>query len=370
MQSIQLTGTITYAENIKNLKIGDTIKLIRNPNNKISTDAVGAYTLNGIKIGYVPFKETQIDIKSKYTISKINLILHPPIVLLSYNFETSNFIQVEPKCILDLRETNIIEQNDDVKSFKKYLQVSGVEIRKIGITYSDDNYINLCMNDDIFYLVTKSYYENNIFKYDEIYKYKLIPKCIFQQFQIHRLEIYLERKYKTIDSLLSKKIKIDNIEFTETKYNTINKDIFNNLSEEQTNNLIKLIVQYNVEPNKYYNPNIYYKLISNDNIDLNYNLEKFNSDFKELKIGGLCYNHTFKKYCNIDLYDDNNIIDISTRKISKEYYIELLIKLVISEKNIINIFNPITGILYSQEISEIVKNNLKLIICPKLKNVN
>ena len=36
---------------------------------------------------------------------------------------------------------------------------------------------------------------------------------------------------------------------------------------------------------------------------------------------------------------------------------ELLIKLIISNKNIINVFNPITGILYSKEISE---NSIKL----------
>ena len=365
MQTIQLTGTITYADNIKNIRLGDTIRLNRNPNNKISADAIGAYTMNGLKIGYVPFKDSQIDIKSKYTISKINLIYHPPIVLISYNFEPSNFIQVEPSCILKLRNNDIIEVNNDIKSFKKYLQVANIDVKEIGIIYSDDNYVNLLMNDDIFYTVTKNYYEKNIFKYDEFYKLKLIPKCIYQQFQIHRLEVYLERTYKTIDSLLSKKKVLNNLEFIETnfietKFDIINKKIFNNLSEEQIFNIIKLIVQYTIEPNEYYNPKTYYKLISNNDIDFNYNLDKFNNNFNELKIGGICYNHTYKRYCNIDLYDDNNIIDISTKKINKEYYIELIIKLIICNKNIINIFNPITGILYTLEISESMKNNIKI----------
>ena len=313
MQTLQVTGTITYGENIKSLKIGDTIRLARNPNNKISSDAIGAYTLNGLKVGYIPFKDSQIDIKSRYTVAKINLMLHPPLLLLSYNFESINFIKVEPECVLESRENKIIEMNDNVKSFKKYLEVSGIEIDNIGITYRDNNYINLCMNDNIYYTVTKSYYEQNIFKYDEFYKFKLIPRCIYQEFQIHRLEVYLKLKYKTIDSLLTKKIKI-NMDFTEIKIEPImNSNIFINLSQEQINNIIKLIIQYNIEPINYYNP----KLISDIEIDIN--LDRFKNYFNELKIGGLCYNHTFKRYCYIDFYDDNNIIDISTRNINKEY---------------------------------------------------
>jgi len=358
MQTIQITGTTTYAENIKDLKIGDRVKLIKNPNNKISADAVGVYTLDGSKkVGYIPFKDSQIDIKLKYLVSKINLTLHPPLLLLSFEFEPSNFIQVEPEYIIELRDNKIIEINDDTRSFKKYLQKSEIEVEQLGITYHDNNYINLLMNDDVFYTVTRDYYEKNIFTYDEFYKFKLIPKCIYQQFQIHRLEIYLKRKYKSIDSLLTKKYRIDNIEFIETSFESINDKIINTLSPEQQINFIKLIVQYNIEPNEYYNPKLYFKLISKNDIDINYNIEKFKNNFNKLKIGGLCYNHEYKKYCDIDLYDDNNIVEISTRKINKEYMTELLIKLIISNKNIINVFNPITGILYSKEISE---NSIKL----------
>ena len=360
MQTIQLTGTITYSDNIRNLKLGDIIRLQKNPNNKISSDAIGAYSLKDLKIGYIPFKESQINIKSRYTISKINLLLHPPLVLLSYEFESSNFIQVEPQCILDLRCNNIIEINNDIKLFKKYLQVSNIEFGNLGITYKDENYINLLMDDNIFYTVTKDYYEKNIFKYDEFYKFKLIPKCIFQQFQIHRLENYLKRKYKSIDSLLTKKIKFDNFEFVQTKIELINDKILENLSKDQQNNFMKLIVQYNIEKNEYYNPELYFNLITGLHIEINYNLEKFKNIFNNLKIGGICYNHDYNKYCYIDLYNDDNIIDISTRNINKEYITELLIKLIISNKNIINIYNPITGILYTNEISESIKSNIKL----------
>jgi hypothetical protein len=44
MQSIQVDGTFTYSKNIKDLKIGDQIKLIPNPSNRLNSEAVGAYT--------------------------------------------------------------------------------------------------------------------------------------------------------------------------------------------------------------------------------------------------------------------------------------------------------------------------------------
>lgn len=360
MQTIQITGTTTYAENIKSLKIGDTVKLIKNPDNKFSAEAVGVYSLGGLKVGYIPFKASQINIKSKYTVSKINLMFHSPLLILSYEFEPCNFIQVEPECILLLHDNNDVIINNDVKIFKKYLQVSDIEVHKIGIIYQDDNYINLLMNDDIFFTVTRKYYEDNIFKYDEFYKFKLIPKCIYQQFQIHRLEIYLKMKYKTIETLLTKKIKLDDYDFIEKQFPQINDKLFNNLNNEQLENLIKLIVQNNIESNKYYDPKLYFKLILNIDIDINYDLETFKNNFNNIKIGGMCYNHEYKRYCYIDLYDDNNIIDISTRKISKEYVKELIIKLIISNKNTINIFNPITGILYTKEINQTVIDSIKL----------
>jgi hypothetical protein len=106
--------------------------------------------------------------------------------------------------------------------------------------------------------------------------------------------------------------------------------------------------------------NIYFSLILNLDIDINFDLDNFKNNFENLKIGGICYNHTLKRYCDIDLYNDDNIIDISTIKITKEYYKELLIKLIISNKKIINIFNPITGILFTKEISDDIKNKIKL----------
>jgi len=392
MQYIQIDGTYTYIDNVKSLKIGDIIKLIANPLNRLNADAIGAYTLNGKKIGYIPFKATQIDINGKYVISKINLSQLNPILLISKEFDVSNFIHCEPYIITFLKNKTLryietpLELTNDLKKFAKQLQIQNSGINKIGICEFDDYFTTLCIetNDssNVFYTVTKKYYDLNIFKYDEFFKFGLITKCIYQQFQIHRLEKYLEINYKFLSSK-----KINNL--IKSKY--INNDLLlvnSGFKQIKTNDLIildnqiiklidipdytldfiKLLVQYLVDTTNHdnlFNPNKLLKLLNKNEIMLN----KFNANyllnmFPNIKIGGICYNHKLKLYCTIDLFDDDNIIEISDieisdiEKINHTFLIKLLIKLIISGKKIINIYNPITGILFQQEISNELKKNI------------
>ena len=132
MQTIQIDGTFTYADNIKTLKLGDNIKLISNPNNRINSEAIGAYTLCGKKIGYVPYKLSQINIKGKYYVSKINLSQQCQQLLISYIFDNSNFIIVEPIFIKENKYKHAIIESDhikDIQHFTRYLEREG-NIRK------------------------------------------------------------------------------------------------------------------------------------------------------------------------------------------------------------------------------------------------
>ena len=385
MQYIQIDGTYTYIDNVKSLKIGDIIKLIANPLNRLNADAVGAYTLNGKKIGYIPFKSTQIDINGKYVISKINLSQLNPILLISKEFDVSNFIHCEPYIISFLKNKTLryIETpsklTNDLKKFAKHLQMQKSGITKIGICDFDDYFTTLCIetNDssNVFYTVTKKYYDSNIFKYDEFFKFGLITKCIYQQFQIHRLEKYLELNYKVLSSKkinnLIKSLNNDflsvNSGFTQIKTNELiilDNQIIKLIDiPDYTQDFIKLLVQYLIDSSNHYNlfnPNNLLKLLNKNEILLN----KFNADyllnmFPNIKIGGICYNHKLKLYCTIDLFDVDNIIEISDiQEINHTFLIKLLIKLIISEKKIINVYNPITGILYQQEISNEIKKNI------------
>ena len=87
MQEIQIDGIFTYIENVKNLKLGDKVKLKLNQNNRINKEAVGVYTdKTNLKIGYIPFKSSQLDITQDYKIEKIHLNQKNLLVTISREF--------------------------------------------------------------------------------------------------------------------------------------------------------------------------------------------------------------------------------------------------------------------------------------------
>lgn len=407
MQQIEINGIFTYIDNIKTLKLDDRIKLLPNPNNKVNKEAIGAYTLTGKKIGYVPFTTSQIDINGKYIVSKIKLNKISPVVTISIEFNTSNFIHCEPLCISQLKLSQLSNEKlpdelvYDLKQFAKYLEKSGNKVNRISVYEFNESFITLCIStqisnikssesndiNNLFYTVTKQYYDKNIFKYNEFYKFGLISKCIYQPFQIHRLEKYLEYNYKSIKKIiLTNKITFNKISKTisnnllKTNFEQIestdlillNKSLLSTIiNSSYSEDFIKLLVQYllgNIQQDntlqELYNPNNLLKLLNKNEIKLDdFNIQYLLNMFINLKIGGICYNHNYKLYCTIDLYDDNNIIEIANiNEISELYLIELLIKLIISEKQIINVYNPITGILFylniSTEIKNIIINNI------------
>jgi hypothetical protein len=73
MDNIQLDGVYSFVDNIKKIKLGDPIKLMINSNNIISNKAIGVYTIDNKKIGYLPFTCDQIDINNKFFINCIQV---------------------------------------------------------------------------------------------------------------------------------------------------------------------------------------------------------------------------------------------------------------------------------------------------------
>ena len=118
----------------------------------------------------------------------------------------------------------------------------------------------------------------------------------------------------------------------------------------ETDDTILYAIQHIISNNPYYN----LSTINNINID------SLKANFNELKLGGIAYNHIYKLYCNIDCYDDNNIILISTSQ--NNNIIELIIKAIIADKKIINIVNPLKGIIKQYELSEDIINSIKNIL--------
>jgi hypothetical protein len=307
MQSFQIDGTYTYIDNVKTLKLGDIVFLRKNPKNNINKEAVGVYTKNNHKIGYMPLKSSQLEMDSqqniKYSVTKINLTLEYPQILISREYEMSNIIKFEPRMDTNKR----IETCDGLKEFSRFLKHSGHNITDIYVSYMDLNFIDIIIHtpDSItkYYTVTKKYYEDNIFYYDELYKFNLIPRCIYMPFMTHRLEVYIMNNYKPLEKLLrSKKLKID---------------IF----------------------------------------DVNFE-EKDNIILDDIKHNAIAYNHNMKIYCYIDMYNDNMIASNITSNITIDIKKEIILKSIISNKNIITIINSKNNKYYQYNITETMKDSI------------
>jgi hypothetical protein len=323
MQSIQIDGTYTYAENVCTLRLGDMIRLEKNSNNRINTEAIGAYIVKtGKKIGYVPFKASQIDIKAKYKVTKI---LHGQ-VLISREYEVSNIVEVQPKFVKEIIVKNNLKiRNQDLKDFKKFLEKSGIDILDCVISWQNENFINIMIitpeQITTFYTVTKKYYEDHVFQYDELYAFNLIPHNIFLPFQIHRIEIYIEKNYKPIEKILKKysilKNMIQNI--------CIEKIPIQSIKNIDNINKLKMAVQYTVSGNKEY--------------DVGINIEK-TQYLDNCKLGGIAYNHKIKAYCYVDLYNDNEIIEITYNwEPSDSNILEMIVRANIANKKTIIIID-------------------------------
>lgn len=296
IQTIQIDGTFSFIDNIRNCRIGDYIKLIPNSNNRISKDAIGAYTITQKKIGYIPYKNTQVDINAKYKIEKINLTQQNPILLISREHEKINIIRVGEKH----KELNNKLITNDFMHFIKYLRHAGHTIIDGGIIYNDENYIDIFIESSeikYYYTVTKKYYDKNIFLYDEFFDLGLIKRNTYKPFFVHRPEIYIELSYISINKLMNKKA-------------------------------IKAL-KYDIT------------FVENNEIDI-----------KDFMNNGLCYNHELKCYCMVDLYDGNNIVEIveDLSVINSAY---LLLKLIISDKTRIYISNSNKILRYSASNDEL-----------------
>jgi len=343
MQSIQIDGTFTYIDTVKTVKLGDLVKLIKNPNNRINKEAVGVYTMDGKKLGYIPFKSSQLDITESFYISKISLTKDNLQLLISRKYPAagdSNIIQIEPeifrKSLVSKQISTLFPENfsQDLKRFQKNLEKSGVKFNRIVPIYYDTNYITIMIEtlDDknektknYFYLVTKEYYDNNVFKYDEFFELGLMARNIYIPFQIHRLEIYIEKNYKPIK--VNSRTKAD-IDMTETKIERIFKT--KTIDDED---MIRAIIQSEIMGNP----------ISEE---YSINLLPLLELFPNLKAGGICYNTTMKKYCYIDMYCDDMIIELIFDKPTNSKLNEMNYKLEIANKTTFAMINPIAGILY------------------------
>ena len=98
------------------------------------------------------------------------------------NMKILKYLKSYPK---NIKNTDKINDNimTSIKEFIISLQKTGFNINNVNVIYTDENFIDLSITIDnienLFYIVTKKYYEENVFHYDELYKFELMPKNIF-----------------------------------------------------------------------------------------------------------------------------------------------------------------------------------------------
>lgn len=213
MQSFQIVGTNSFFENIRELKLNDTILLIPNPDNKQNPKSVGLYTSTMKKIGYLPFNIDQIKyINIPCKITKLNLIQGNTIIIISRIIPSDDFVlSIENNSNIILDNTGLTKE---LTAFKKFLERNKNQIHLIGITFMDEDFIDIYIqtnNSGVkFRTVTKSYYDKYIIKYDEFYKIGLIQNSIYEPFKIHSLDSYIKKNYKLVTAKQSKITKPNN----------------------------------------------------------------------------------------------------------------------------------------------------------------
>jgi hypothetical protein len=199
MFKFQIEGVKSFIDNLKDIKLNDKVLLKKNLNNKFSNEAIGIYLINNKKIGYAPFIYSQhIHLNLEYYIVNINLSKKEFIIGCLYP-ETNYLDIIKP----DDSNKNI-NNNHDLYLFKKKLEIIGLNITDIKVLYADDNFIDIKIISNnkinIFYTVTKKYYDNNLIKFTEFYDNKLIKFNVYIPFFTHRLEEYIIRNYNHINA--------------------------------------------------------------------------------------------------------------------------------------------------------------------------
>ena len=338
MPCYKVLGIYSYADNLKNIKINDSVVLKNEKYNIKSQNAIGVYTIDNKKIGYLPI-EKSLETNSyynSYKISKILLNHEYPILEINRSYSPIGFItNIEYPYIKNIKyDMTIINPSDKTKQaligLINYFKTKKIKIKKIGVTFEDDNYINIIIQTskgiETYYTVTNKYFKLNNEKFDELYENELIENIFFRDFLFHRLECYFESNYERIE-------------------NNIYNFIFNietHIIHEKTNiDSLKAILylRYLIEKDDTY-INKKYNIIDTNIINiitLIYNL------YPNITIGNFYYDHNLKIYEYINFELDEYFFDIVD---NEDKINNIIMKAKLCNKQNINVYNPIKGVIY------------------------
>jgi len=336
MPSYKIVGIYSFAKNLLDIKLNDSVTLKQEIHNIKSKNAIGVYFNNDKKIGYLPIenKSELNKFNNSYKISKLVLNKEYPVVEISRTYDNTSILldcdfPWEKKIKYPLQVINLTtDLEKSLTALIKYLGNKRIKIKKALITFTNDNYTNLVLETakgiQTFYTITYNYFLKHSEYYDELLELNLIDNAFYKDLMFYRIENYYESNYKNIMDL-NVDIDID-LEINE-------KQVHEPLSINK-NEIINII-------------NIYwYCLYKNDMTYISHVYKNVNSldetkkyfNSLELKRGNFYYDHKYQIYSWIEWLTEDKVFMI-TSDISKSN----LINLYLTQKKEVILYNPLEG---------------------------
>jgi hypothetical protein len=360
MPNYKLLGIYSFADNLKKININDQVILKLDQFNIKSKNAIGVYTIDNKKLGYLPV-ENQNEIvffNNAYKISNLILNKEFPLVEISRFYPKNNYLDnieypYEKKIKYGYILVNISrELQKSMIGLEKYLKTKRIKVKRSAVIYYDDNYINILIEVskgiNQYECITLKYFKENIDRYEELNENKLIENTFFRELLFYRLEYYFEKNY--ISPLNSPQI--TNIYLLKYVNTIIQEQIHDKLEliNEKIDNIliIKLYLRYLFHNNNEYILKYINKIINKEYTDVDKAMEEIIPNYKVIKEiiinynleqGKFIYDHKYKMYEYIDFTNESSVFVISD-----EFNINYLYNGLLTKKSNLIVYNPLMGI--------------------------
>jgi hypothetical protein len=356
MPYYKILGIYSFAENIKKMHLNDQVILKKEVFNLKSKNAIGVYSTDNQKLGYLPV-ENQDEIKNfnnSYRISNLKLNQEYPILEISRYYEPINYLDnveypFEKKIKYEYVLADVSPKlQQSIVSLEKYLKTKRIKVKRTAVIYVDENYVNILIEVskgfEQFQTVTLKFFKENAERYEELYENGLLENTFFKDLMFYRLECYIENNYERVIDMKS----INN-QYMLSLVQTLEEEKIHDELEIEMKKvdillIVKLYLRYLLTDNSYYLlkypfeneytdvKKVMKKIIVNYKV-LNEVVEKYN-----LKLGKFTYDHKLKIYEYIDFTNDDTVFIISDKYIVNYVYLAHLT----NKKNLI-VYNPLDG---------------------------
>jgi len=360
MPSHKLLGIYSFAENLKKLNINDQVILKSEKFNVKSKNAIGVYTVDNKKIGYLPIENQNeiISFNNAYKISNLILNKEYPLVEISRFYPENNFLEnveypYEKKIKYEYILVNISKDlQKAVIGLEKYLETKRIKVKRSAVIYCDENYTNVLIEVskgiEQFECVTLKYFKENIDEYEELNENNLIENTFFRELLFYRLECYFEKNYKSP----LKSPQITNI-YLLNYINTISEEKIHDeleLENKKIDNIliIKLYLRYLFHNNSEYILKFINKILNKEYTDVSKAMKKIIPNYKILKeiiinynleLGKFVYDHKYEMYEYIDFISESFVMVIS-----EDFNINYLYNALLTKKSNLIVYNPLLGV--------------------------